>query len=129
MVGSMGCVSSLGLGMALTKPEKSIVAIDGDGALLMRLGNLATNGTYSPTNLLHILLDNHTHDSTGGQQTVSDNIQFIDVAAACGYINVIYIHNLEELEVNILKWKQQQSLTFLYVKIAPGSKRNLDAQK
>lgn len=129
MVGSMGCVSSLGLGLALTRPEKSIIAIDGDGALLMRMGNLATNGTYSPPNLLHILLDNNTHDSTGGQQTVSHNVDFVEVAAACGYGHSIYVHNLEELRNHITCWKQHPNLTFLYVKIAKGSKKELGRPK
>ena len=65
MVGSMGSVSSLGLGMALNS-KKPIIAIDGDGALLMRMGNLAVNGCYAPRNLLHLLIDNNAHDSTGG---------------------------------------------------------------
>jgi phosphonopyruvate decarboxylase len=129
MVGSMGCVSSLGLGLALTRRDKDIVAIDGDGALLMRLGNLATNGCYNPSNLLHILLDNNAHDSTGGQQTVSDNVNFVDVAAACGYANAIYAHNLEELASCIKAWKQQKQLTFIYLKIAKGSKPGLGRPK
>jgi len=129
MVGSMGCISSLGLGMAMAKPNKSIFAIDGDGALLMRLGNLATIGSYSPPNLLHILLDNHSHDSTGGQQTVSPNVHFTDIAAACGYYNVIYAHNLDELASAIENWKLDQKLTFIYLKIAKGSKKELGRPK
>jgi phosphonopyruvate decarboxylase len=129
MVGSMGCVSSLGLGLALTRPEKSIIAIDGDGALLMRMGNLGTIGAYSPPNLLHILLDNHTHDSTGGQMTVSPNIEFIEIAAACGYTQSVYAHNLEELADAIENWKQDKKLTFIYMKIAKGSKSDLGRPK
>lgn len=129
MVGSMGCVSSLGLGLSLTRPEKSIIAIDGDGALLMRMGNLATNGAYSPPNLLHILLDNQTHDSTGGQQTVSNQINFTKVAAACGYIIAVYVHNLQELKEFIEGWKHDKCLTFLYLKIAGGSKKELGRPK
>jgi phosphonopyruvate decarboxylase len=125
MVGSMGCVSSIGLGLSLCRPEKDIIALDGDGALLMRLGNLATNGTYSASNLLHILLDNQTHDSTGGQSTVSDNVHFVDIAAACGYANSIYVHNLEELETCIKDWKKHKGLTLLHLKIAPGSQKDL----
>ena len=85
MVGSMGCVSSLGLGLSLARKDKKVIAIDGDGAILMRMGCLATNGYNNQSNLLHILLDNQTHDSTGGQFTVSHNVQFVDIAAACGY--------------------------------------------
>ncbi|TKD70934.1 phosphonopyruvate decarboxylase [Pseudalkalibacillus hwajinpoensis] len=125
MVGSMGCVSSIGLGLALTRREKSVIAIDGDGALLMRLGNLPTNGYCSPPNLLHILLDNNVHDSTGGQQTVSGNVDFVEVASACGYDQAIYVHTLEELKDCIENWKQDQKLTFLYMRIAGGSKASL----
>ncbi|MFS0690006.1 phosphonopyruvate decarboxylase [Sporosarcina sp. 179-K 8C2 HS] len=125
MVGSMGCVSSLGLGLALTKKDLNVVVIDGDGSLLMRMGSLATNGYYQPENMLHILLDNQTHDSTGGQRTVSHNVNFVDVAAACGYEKSIYIHTLEQLEKEIYDWKKTKGLTFLHIKIAKGSKQNL----
>lgn len=129
MVGSMGCISSLGLGLALTRPDKSILAIDGDGALLMRMGNLATNGAFGPSNLLHILLDNGSHDSTGGQLTVSHNINFVGAAAACGYNNAIYAHDLEELMEHIETWKVQKGVTFLYLKTAKGSKQDLGRPK
>jgi phosphonopyruvate decarboxylase len=125
MVGSMGCVSSLGLGMARTKKDKDVFVIEGDGALLMRMGSLATNGYYAPKNMLHILLDNNAHDSTGGQSTVSHNVDFVEVAASCGYTKAIYIHNLHELTDQINDWKKHKGLTFLYMKIAPGSKKNL----
>ena len=125
MVGSMGCISSIGLGMSIAKKDKKFIAIDGDGALLMRLGNLATNGYYSPSNLLHILLDNHSYDSTGGQMTVSQHTNFIEMAAACGYKQSIYAHNLLELRNYIQFWKRHQELTFLYMKIAKGSKNGI----
>ncbi len=64
MVGSLGCVSALGLGLALARPDLRVVALDGDGALLMRLGALATNGTYAPPGFLHVLLNNACHEST-----------------------------------------------------------------
>ncbi|MDN9010378.1 phosphonopyruvate decarboxylase [Brevibacillus laterosporus] len=129
MVGSMGCVSSLGLGLALTKKDKEIVVIDGDGSMLMRMGSLATNGYYAPDNMLHILLDNHAHDSTGGQSTVSDTIDFVEIASACGYLTSIYIHSLKELETSIREWKQTKGLTFLYLRIAKGSLEQLGRPK
>jgi phosphonopyruvate decarboxylase len=129
MVGSMGCVSSIGLGLSMTQHKLDIIAIDGDGALLMRMGNLATNGYYSPANLLHILLDNHSHDSTGGQRTVSDNVNFVEIAASCGYAKSIYVHNLAELAETIQQWKKTRGLTFLYLKIRQGSKEKLGRPK
>ena len=85
MVGSMGCVAPLALGLALARPDLMVVALDGDGAALMRLGAFATVGAYGPPNLRHLLLDNGVHDSTGGQATVSPSVSFAEVAAACGY--------------------------------------------
>jgi phosphonopyruvate decarboxylase len=125
MVGSMGCASSIGLGLALTKKDLDIIVIDGDGSLLMRMGSLATNEYYNPQNLLHILFDNHAYDSTGGQKTVSQNINFMEIAAFCGYSKSIYIHNLAELKTEIEDWKKNKELTFLYMKIAKGSKESL----
>jgi len=88
MVGSMGCAASLGLGLSLVRPDKKIIVIDGDGAALMRMGNMATVGAYAGENYYHLLLDNHVHESTGGQATVSSAVDFPAVAAACRYQNV-----------------------------------------
>jgi phosphonopyruvate decarboxylase len=85
MVGSMGCVVPLALGLALARPDLRVVALDGDGAALMRMGAFATVGAYGPPNLQHLLLDNGVHDSTGGQATVSASVSFAEIAAACGY--------------------------------------------
>ena len=90
MVGSMGCAASLGLGLSLVRPDKKVVVIDGDGAALMRLGNMATVGAYAGRNYYHLLLDNHVHESTGGQATVSSTVDFPVVAAACGYQSVFH---------------------------------------
>lgn len=86
-VGSMGCASPMGLGVALTTGRRTIV-LDGDGAALMKLGSMATIGAYQPFRLLHVLLDNGVHDSTGGQTTVSLSVDFAAVALACGYRHV-----------------------------------------
>ncbi|KEQ22683.1 3-phosphonopyruvate decarboxylase [Paenibacillus tyrfis] len=125
MVGSMGCIGSFGLGMALAQSGREIVVIDGDGSLLMRMGSLATNGYYHPPNMIHILLDNNAHESTGGQSTVSHNSDFVTIAASCGYAKSLYIHNLEELEAALSEWKQTKGLTFLYMKICKKAKEQL----
>jgi phosphonopyruvate decarboxylase len=84
LVGSMGCASGLALGIALNSRRK-VVVLDGDGAALMKLGTLATIGAYAPSDLVHVILDNGVHDSTGGQATVSPMVDFVDAALACGY--------------------------------------------
>jgi phosphonopyruvate decarboxylase len=97
MVGSMGCVVPLALGLALARPNLRVIALDGDGAALMRMGALATLGAYGPPNLLHLLLDNGAHDSTGGQATVSPRVSFAEVAAACGYASALETDDLPRL--------------------------------
>lgn len=85
MVGSMGSASAIGLGIARAQPSRPVYVLDGDGAALMRLGTMATIGQQSPNNLIHIILDNGAHDSTGGQPTGSQDVDFPNIALACGY--------------------------------------------
>ena len=125
LIGSMGCVASLGLGLSLAKPGRFFIAVDGDGALLMRLGSLATIGHYNPKNLLHILLDNNSYESTGGQSTVSDTVDFVGIAASCGYANSVYAHNTEELSRKISAWRENPELTFIHLRIQQGTKEKL----
>lgn len=98
MVGSMGCVTPFALGFALARPDLNVVAVDGDGAALMRMGAFATLGAYGPANLTHVLLDNGAHDSTGGQATVSAQVSFAAVAAACGYADAVEGDDLATLD-------------------------------
>jgi phosphonopyruvate decarboxylase len=123
MVGSLGCISSLGLGLAQARPDKDVVVIDGDGSLLMRMGSMPTNAYYSPKNLLHILIDNNSHDSTGGQATISHNIDFVEVAASSGYVVSQMIDGLDELETAFNNWKKNKKLTFIHIKVAKGTRK------
>ena len=125
MVGSMGCISSLGLGLALARPDKKIIAIDGDGSALMRMGSFATNAYYQPKNLLHILLDNNAHDSTGGQATVSHIVDFAALAASVSYPTSLKVNSLHELHEAVKKWKQGGDLTFIHLQISQGSPAEL----
>ncbi len=85
MVGSMGCAPSIGLGVALIQPERQVVVLDGDGAALMRLEAMAAVGHYAPENLVHVVVDNGVHDSTGGQTTVASTVRFDGIACATSY--------------------------------------------
>lgn len=123
MVGSMGCASSLGLGLATSKPNKRIIVVDGDGALLMRLGALTTIGYESPNNLVHLLLDNEMHESTGGQSTVSHSTDLGLIAQASGYSKVVRAYSTEEV-ANALDLSGDK-LTFIHAKISPGEINSL----
>lgn len=118
MVGSMGCASSLGLGLSLASPKHRVIVIDGDGAALMRLGAMTSIGYQRPSNLIHVLLDNNVHESTGAQSTVSQSIDFCAIAAACGYQRVLRTADPEALG-EALHDKTPQ-LTFIHVPVVPG---------
>lgn len=119
-VGSMGGASAMGLGVALNT-EKTVVVLDGDGALLMKMGNLATIGAYAPTNLIHIVLDNGVHDSTGGQATVSPSVDFAAVALACGYQYAAHCQTLEGFTRALRGALSHARPALLHVRMTPGS--------
>ena len=120
MVGSMGCALSLGLGLSTNNKNKKIYIIDGDGALLMRMGNMAFAGQQNPSNLVHILLDNNVHDSTGGQISNSNRIDFCKIAKACSYTNIYELNTKEDLNIILNNLENQNSLSFIRVHIKPG---------
>lgn len=85
LVGSMGCASSVALGIAMQRPDRAVVVLDGDGAALMRLEAMVSVGAHRPRRLVHVLLDNGAYESTGGQRTNSSDVDFLGIANACGY--------------------------------------------
>jgi phosphonopyruvate decarboxylase len=85
MAGSMGHAAAIGLGLALQRPERRVVVLDGDGAVLMHMGTLSTVGSHAPPNLVHVVLDNGAYGSTGDQPTTSSSTDLAMVARACGY--------------------------------------------
>ena len=127
MVGSMGCVSSLALGLALAQPQRRVIAVDGDGALLMRMGALTTIGYQRPKNLIHLLLDNERHESTGGQATVAHSVDFCAIAAACGYPQTQ--RGTAVTEVQDFIEQGGEALSFMHVKINPGVAQDLPRPK
>ncbi len=124
MVGSMGCASSWGLGLSLARPDLKVVIIDGDGAGLMRMGNFATLGSYGGNNLIHILLDNEVHDSTGAQATVAGNVDFAKIAEASGY-GISLTGNEVELIDELFNTKEHHGPAFGHLKIRSGTIEDL----
>ena len=119
MVGSMGCASSFALGVSLARPDLDVTVVDGDGAGLMRMGNFATIGSYGRGNLTHVLLDNGVHESTGSQATVSANVSFADIAAACGYGMALDGTGLAVIR-ELYARKDADGARFAHLRITPG---------
>jgi len=119
-VGSMGGASAIGLGAALNR-KGPVIVLDGDGAALMKMGNFATIGAEKPSNLLHILLDNAVHDSTGGQPTVSPGVDFQAIALACGYRTAARVADAQALESHLSSLENQGGPHLIHVRVTSGS--------
>jgi len=124
-VGSMGHCSSIALGIAIAKPDRKIICIDGDGSLIMHMGGLSTVGKLNPSNFYHILINNLVHESVGGQQTSANAINFSSIAKSNGYNNVFSLDNKEQLEFQINEFINQSGPALLEVLVKAGSRKNL----
>ena len=124
-VGSMGHSSSIALGIAMQRPDKKVWIIDGDGAMLMHMGSMAVTGAYSPTNLVHIMVNNASHESVGGQPTIADHMDCVKIAEGCGYPHTVSVDNYEALEKALAEAKALDELFFIEVKGAIGSRADL----
>lgn len=125
VVGSMGYSAGLGLGIQLARPKQRVVVLDGDGAVLMKMGTLATIGHYRPNRLIHIILDNETYESTGGQYTLSSTVSFSQIASACGYKHSQRVDIKNGLKKHIHISLSNPGPTLIHVKVKSGSDPNL----
>lgn len=120
MIGSMGLASSIGLGVALARPERRVLVFDGDGNVLMNLGALARIAAAGPANLLHLCFDNGVHASTGGQATISAAVALDAVARAAGYRAVRRVDDPAALAQALPGFLSERGPAFLHVRIEPG---------
>ena len=94
---AMGLASSLGLGIALARPDARVIVIDGDGSVLMNLGGLSTLARYRPRNLIHVIFDNESLLSVGGFPTAtSTGTDLAGVAAASGVPRTATVRDLDD---------------------------------
>jgi sulfopyruvate decarboxylase beta subunit len=120
MLGSMGMVTPIGLGIALTS-SKEIIVIDGDGSLLMNPGSLATAAFAAPRNLTIIAIDNGAYGSTGNQPTLAGTcVDLEHVAQGFGIKNTVKVASEEQI-VEVMK-KPRSGLTFIHVLAIPGNR-------
>ena len=120
MIGSMGLASSIGLGLAMKNPKKQIFVFDGDGNILMNLGSLTTIGSIKPENFIHVIFDNSSHESTGGQPTNSNLVKIDEIAKICNYNKVFLVKTSIELEKILLKIKKIDGPIMILIKIKKG---------
>ena len=124
-VGSMGHCSSIALGIAIAKPNRQVVCIDGDGSMLMHLGSLTSIASLKPKNFRHILMNNGVHDSVGGQSTAAKKIDLLSVVDAMSYSKIFKAERPEELKECIPNFMKCIGPSFMEIKIKSGSREDL----
>jgi len=121
MIGSMGLASSIGLGLALQNPKKTIYVFDGDGNILMNLGSLTTISKLKPKNFIHIIFDNSSHESTGGQPTSTNKISIDAIAKAVNF-KVFRCNSKKNLDETFKKIKNISGPIIILMKISKSEK-------
>jgi phosphonopyruvate decarboxylase len=119
--GSMGCLPSIGLALAIEQPERRVFILDGDGALLMKMGTLATIGLYQPANLIHVVFDNGQYESTGGQPTASKMVQFPVMATSSGYHFTSTVDSLADFDDFLDGVPGESGPMLCHVHVQPGT--------
>lgn len=115
---AMGLASSLGLGIALARPELKVVVLDGDGSVLMNLGGLTTLGRYRPDNLVHVVFDNESLLSVGGFPTAtSTGADLAAIAAGAGVPRAETVTGLAEFEEAFREAMDGDGLVTLVAKV------------
>ena len=121
MIGSMGLASSIALGVAIKNPKKKIFVFDGDGNILMNLGSLTTIGKLKQKNLIHLVFDNQSHASTGGQPSNTKNIDIYKIAKSSNY-TAFKTNSKIGLEKIFRKIKNMNGPIMILIKITKGGK-------
>jgi phosphonopyruvate decarboxylase len=124
-VGSMGHSSQIALGIALSKPGRKVICLDGDGALLMHMGGLAITGSMAPDNYIHIVINNFAHESVGGQPTVGSQIDLVSIAKANGYASASSVSSANELSDALAAIGKDMCPALIEVKVRVGSRDDL----
>jgi sulfopyruvate decarboxylase subunit beta len=115
---AMGLASSLGLGIALSRPERKVIVFDGDGSILMNLGGLTTLARYRPRNLVHLVFDNESLLSVGGFPTAtSTGSDIAGMAAAAGVPRTGTVRGLDEFVAAFDAALAANDLTTLVAKV------------
>ena len=121
VIGSMGLASSIALGVALSKPRRKVIALDGDGAALMNLGSFATVGALKPANFIHVVIDNGVYESTGNQPSSSSSVALDKIAQSAGYAHARRVDNSEALKKEMSSILSKSGPSFLLVKVSPDT--------
>jgi phosphonopyruvate decarboxylase len=125
--GAMGQASSHALGLALGRPDKRVIVLDGDGSLLMNLGTLATIAATAPRNLVHFVCENGTYEANGGHPIPGSGVlSFAGMATAAGYPTAYEFDDLSSFEEQVGQILREDGPVFVDLKVEQGDEYPMD---
>ena len=116
----MGLASSIGLGVAISRPDQKTVIIDGDGNVLMSMGTLAMIAAAAPKNLLHIVIDNEAYESTGSQRSLSNFVSLEKITQSAGYLQIKKVTSKDRIKEAFQELMKKDGPSFLLIKAEPS---------
>jgi phosphonopyruvate decarboxylase len=128
-VGSMGHASQIAMGIALARPDRQVICLDGDGAMLMHMGGAAIVGAAGVANFKHVIFNNGVHDSVGGMATAGLRVSFTEIVKACGYTEAWRVERRENLAETVGLLRSAQGPAMLEIMVQKGARTDLGRPK
>ncbi len=125
-IGAMGLDSSHGLGLALGRPDKRVIVLQGDGSLLMNLGSLVTIAALAPKNLVHFVAQNDSYEANGSQPIPNPKVDFAGIARGAGYAACYDFSDLKNFEQQIAHLLEQEGPVFATLRVEPSKPLKYD---
>lgn len=125
VVGSMGHANMISLGIAMQKPDKNVWCIDGDGAMVMHLGNACVAAQQNCTNFIHVVLNNGAHETVGGIPVVNGEADFCAIAKALGYGLYLRAETEKELKECVKRASDENTTVLIEVMVSMGARADL----
>lgn len=119
-IGAMGLDSSHGLGLALGRPDRRVIVLQGDGSLLMNLGSLVTIAAVAPKNLIYLVAQNETYEANGGHPIPAPKVDFAGLARAAGYAAIYDFSDLGVFAQQVAHVLEQQGPVFATLHVEPS---------
>ena len=128
-VGSMGHASQIAMGIALAKPARQVICLDGDGAMLMHMGGAAIVGAAGVANFKHVIFNNGVHDSVGGMASAGLQVSFTEIVKACGYTEAWRIERSMDVAEKVAKLRAVMGPAMLEIMVRKGARSDLGRPK
>lgn len=124
-VGSMGHASQIAMGIALAQPDRQVICLDGDGAMLMHMGAAAIVGAAKLANFKHVILNNGVHDSVGGMATAGLRVSFTEIVKGCGYTEGWRVERRDDMSKKLAQLRSARGPAMLEIMVRQGARSDL----